>query len=127
MAGQEEYTGWGGAMVAQGSAVELCFGATERSVEAYALAEGGDDLNDFHDHTYAYQRAFELGVLSRDLRDDYRALYTENRSESYYGDRGATNRQAEAMLDLAAETHEIRREQPQDHYRCRGETEGQEQ
>jgi hypothetical protein len=33
------------------AAIELCFGATERSVEAYALAEGGDELDDFHDHT----------------------------------------------------------------------------
>jgi hypothetical protein len=72
----------------------------------------------FHDHTYAYQRAFELGLISRDLKDDYRALYTENRSESYYGDRGATNQQADAMLNLAEETHEFLRDHPQDHFRC---------
>jgi len=46
--------------------IELCFGATERSVEAYALAEGGDDLRDFHDHTYCYDRAETLGLLTRD-------------------------------------------------------------
>jgi hypothetical protein len=72
----------------------------------------------FHDHTYAYQRAFELGLISRDFKDDYRALYTENRSESYYGDRGATNQQADAMLNLAEETHEFLRDHPQDHFRC---------
>jgi hypothetical protein len=44
--------------------IELCFGATERSVEAYALAEGGDDLDDFHDHTTCYDRATDLGLLS---------------------------------------------------------------
>ncbi len=44
--------------------IELCFGATERSVEAYALAEGGDDLDDFHDHTTCYDRATALGLLT---------------------------------------------------------------
>ncbi len=44
--------------------IELCFGATERSLEAYVLAEGGDELDDFHDHTYCYDRASDLGLLS---------------------------------------------------------------
>lgn len=98
--------------------VELAFGAIERSFEFYALALSNDEVRDFHDHAHAYQRAFELGVLSRELKDDYRALYTENRSESYYGDRGATDQQASAMFALAVETHEFLRDHPRDHYDC---------
>lgn len=98
--------------------VELAFGAIERSFEFYALALSDDEVRDFHDHDYTYQRAFELGVLSRDLKDDYRALYTENRSASYYGNRGVTDEEAAAMLALAVATHEFLREHPRDHYDC---------
>lgn len=57
----------------------------ERSFEFYALAASNDTIGDFDDHTEAYRRAFELGLLSADLRDDYQALYEEHRTESYYG------------------------------------------
>ncbi|WP_440769191.1 hypothetical protein [Natronorubrum sp. DTA28] len=85
--------------------IELCFGAIERSIEAYALAEGGDELRDFHDHTYCYDRAAELALLSRSTTDELRGLYTENRTDSYYGGKQPTEAQAEAMKTLAREIH----------------------
>jgi hypothetical protein len=87
--------------------IELCFGATERSVEAFALAEGGDDLNDFHDHTHCYDRATALGLLSSSTTDDLRQLYDTNRTDSYYGGRRPTERQADTMQQLAQSGHEF--------------------
>lgn len=86
--------------------IELCFGATERSLEAYALAEGGDDLDDFHDHTYCYDRATGLGLLSTTTTDRLRTLYDTNRSDSYYGGRRPTGRQEDAMRELSRSVHE---------------------
>jgi len=85
--------------------IELCFGATERSVEAYALAEGGDDLDDFHDHTYCYERASALGLLSTATTEDLRHLYDTNRTDSYYGGRRPTEQQAVAMRNLSRSVH----------------------
>lgn len=96
LAGQGLYT----------ATVELCFGATERSLEAYALAEGGDGLDDFHDHTHCYSRATGLGLLSDATTDTLRHLYNNNRTDSYYGGRRPTERQAERMRRLAQSIHE---------------------
>ncbi len=98
--------------------VELSFGAIERSFEFFVLALSTDTVRDFMDHTYAYQRAFELGVISDLLRDDYQSLYREFRSESYYGDRQVRADEAAAMFDLAVDTHEFLRDHPSDHYNC---------
>ena len=86
--------------------IELSFGATERSVEAYALAEGGDELDDFHDHTTCYDRATALGLLSETTTQDLRELYNTNRTDSYYGGKRPTERQAETMQQLARSVHE---------------------
>lgn len=86
--------------------IELCFGVTERSVEAYALAEGGDQLDDFHDHTHCYNRATALGLLSATTAEDLRRLYDTNRTDSYYGGRRPTERQADAMRRLSRNIHE---------------------
>lgn len=86
--------------------IELCFGATERSVEAFALAEGGDELDDFYDHTTCYDRATALGLLSDTTTRDLRQLYDTNRTDSYYGGRRPTRRQAETMRQLARSVHE---------------------
>lgn len=91
--------------------IELCFGVTERSVEAYALAEGGDDLDDFHDHTYCYERATALGLFSTATATDLRRLYDTNRTDSYYGGRRPTERQADAMRKLARSIHDHVRNQ----------------
>jgi hypothetical protein len=85
--------------------IELCFGATERSVEAFVLAEGGDDLNDFHDHTYCYDRAAALGLLSATTAETLRELYDTNRTDSYYGGQRPTERQADTMRQLSRRVH----------------------
>lgn len=86
--------------------IELCFGATERSIEAFALAEGGDDLDAFHDHTYCYDRTTALGLFSSVTTDKLRHLYETNRTDSYYGGRRPTERQAIAMRQLSHNVHE---------------------
>jgi hypothetical protein len=86
--------------------IELCFGATERSVEVYALAEGGDELEDFYDHTTCYDRATDLGLFSEQTTRELRELYDTNRTDSYYGGRRPTERQAETMQQLAHSVHE---------------------
>ena len=48
--------------------VELSFGLIERSFEFFILALSTDTIQDSDDHMYAYQRAFELGVISNALR-----------------------------------------------------------
>ncbi|QLK25329.1 DNA-binding protein [Natrinema zhouii] len=85
--------------------IELCFGAIERSIEAFALAEGGDELADFHDHTHCYDRASDLALLSNSTTDKLRGLYTENRTDSYYGGKRPTLEQAETVQSLAREIH----------------------
>jgi len=95
LAGQGFYT----------ATIELCFGATERSVEAFALAEGGDDLDDFHDHTHCYDRANDLGLLSSTTTDRLRQLYDTNRTDSYYGEQRPTERQADTMRQLSRSVH----------------------
>jgi hypothetical protein len=98
--------------------VELSFGAIERSFEFYAMAVSTDTAREFHDHDRAYDRAAELGVISVDLRDEYKALYGRYRTESYYGNRAASDVESEAMFELAAETHEFLRDHPPEHYDC---------
>jgi hypothetical protein len=91
--------------------IELCFGATERSIEAYALAAGGDELDDFHDHTHCYDRAAELGLFSRTATRRLRGLYDTNRTDSYYGGKRPTEEQAESMYTLSRTVHQYVTEQ----------------
>jgi hypothetical protein len=98
--------------------VELSFGVIERSFEFYALAMSADALQDFSDHTAVYDRAFELGVVSGDLCEDIKALYDENRTASYYGDRSVDSAESQAMYSLARETHQFLRDHPPDHFDC---------
>ena len=86
--------------------IKLCFGVIERSLEAFALAEGGDDLADFQDHTMSYDRAADLGLLSRAMTGKLSDLYADNRTDSYYGGKRPTQEQAQAMHVLARTIHE---------------------
>jgi hypothetical protein len=87
--------------------VELCFGIIERSLEAFAIAEGGDELRDFQtdSHGRCYDRAARFGLFTRKLARELKDLYGDNRTDSYYGGRHPTKRQAEAMYRLAREIH----------------------
>jgi hypothetical protein len=98
--------------------VELSFVAIERSFEFFVLAHSTDSIRDFNDHQYAYQRAFDLGVISESLSTDYRSLYRTYRTESYYGDRQVTEQEATSMYALAAETHEYLRDRPSKRIEC---------
>ena len=85
--------------------IELCFGSIERSIEAYAVAMAGDEIEDFRDHEYSYERAHQVGLFEVETAEAMRDLYGENRTESYYGGGRPTDRQASAMSDLAREVH----------------------
>ena len=87
--------------------VEVCFGAIERSIEAYALAMTGDTLQDYQDHQFSYERAHQVGLFERETAEAMRDLYSENRTESYYGGGRPTEEQAEALTDLASAVHQF--------------------
>lgn len=87
--------------------VELCFGIIERSLEAFAMAEGSDELRDFQtdSHDRCYNRAAKFGLFSPELAKELKDLYGNNRTDSYYGGRHPTKRQAELLYRLAHEIH----------------------
>ena len=87
--------------------VELCFGIIERSLEAFAIVESSDELRDFQtdSHDRCYDRAAQFGLFTRELARELKDLYGDNRTDSYYGGRRPTSRQAETMRRLAREIH----------------------
>ncbi len=87
--------------------IEVCFGAIERSIEAYALAMTNDTLQDFRDHQFSYERAHQIGLFERETAEAMKDLYSENRTESYYGGGRPTQEQAEAMTNLANAVHQF--------------------
>lgn len=88
------------------SVIEMSFASIERTLEFYALEASNDSINDFQNHTRAYDRAAELGVFSAETARRLQTLYTDNRSAAYYRDTVATNQQAERMFGLAVATHD---------------------
>lgn len=90
------------------ASVELCFGAIERSLEAFAIVDGDDTLRDFQtdSHDRCYNRASELGLFSRRLTRELKNLYKNNRTDSYYGGRRPTKRQAQTIRKLSREIHQ---------------------
>ncbi|MFC6765223.1 DNA-binding protein [Natrinema soli] len=87
--------------------IEVCFGAIERSIEAYALSMTTDTLQDFQDHQFSYERAHQIGLFERQTAEEMRNLYSENRTESYYGGGRPTEEQADAMTELAIAVHQF--------------------
>lgn len=87
--------------------IEVCFGAIERSVEAYALAMTRDTLQDFQDHEFSYDRAHQIGLFEKETAEAMKDLYSENRTESYYGGGRPTKEQASAMAELAIAIHQF--------------------
>jgi len=85
--------------------IEVCFGAIERSIEAYALSMTSNRLEEFQDHQFGYERAHQIGLFEQETAEDMKDLYSENRTESYYGGGRPTEQQAEAMTDLASAVH----------------------
>lgn len=85
--------------------IELSFAAVERSLEAYALAVGGGELDDFMDHQAVYGVVANLGLLEPGTTERLENLWEFNRPQSYYGGRRPTDQQAEAMRTLAESIH----------------------
>ena len=88
-----------------GSVVEMAFGAMERSLESYMIAVLGSELSDFQNHTAVYERAATHGPISREMAQNLKALYANNRTDYYYDNAVSTEEIAAAMLDLARELH----------------------
>lgn len=101
------------------ASIELSFGAIERSIEAYAIAMGGNDIEDFRDHEYSYERAHQLGLFERTTAIAMQDLYSENRTESYYGGGRPTDQQAGAMVALARAVHDFAVDQIRESGVCR--------
>ncbi len=57
--------------------IEVCFGAIERSIEAYALSMTNDTLDDFQDHQFSYERAQQIGLFESETAEEMKALYSE--------------------------------------------------
>jgi hypothetical protein len=87
--------------------IEVSFGAIERSIEAYAISMANDALDDFQDHQFCYDRAHQIGLFEKETAESLRDLYSENRTESYYGGARPTEGQADAMRDLAIAIHQF--------------------
>ncbi len=87
--------------------IEVCFGAIERSIEAYALSMTNDTLQDFQNHQFSYERAHQIGLFEQETAEAMKNLYSENRTESYYGGARPTEEQADAMTDLAIAVHQF--------------------
>ena len=60
-----------------------------------------DTLQDFQDHQFSYDRAHQIGLFERTTAEEMKELYSENRTESYYGGGRPTEEQAEAMTEPA--------------------------
>ena len=84
----------------------MSFAAIERSLEYYALLASNDSIDNFQNHTRAYDRAEALGVFSGDIARRLKTLYTDNRSAAYYRNTVATAEQATMTFDLAVAVHE---------------------
>lgn len=88
-----------------GAVVELCFSATERSLEGYVLWSTDDDIEEYHDHTAIYDRIADVGLFTRQTAADLGELYDLNRTEHYYGELVPTQQKEDAMYRLADEIH----------------------
>lgn len=88
-----------------GAVVELCFGAVERTLEAYLLWDTDDDLDDFRDHGTVYERSAERGLFELETAEALQGLYRANRTEHYYGGAAPTTEKEDAMYELAESIH----------------------
>lgn len=101
------------------SVIEMSFAAIERTLEFYALSVSNDSIDNFQNHTRAYDRAAALGVCSEHTARRLKTLYTDNRSAAYYRDTVATTEQAEMMFILAVTIHDHVKNFSQQPYECR--------
>jgi len=100
------------------SVIEMSFAAIERTLEFYALSASNDSIDNFQNHTRAYDRAAALGVFSEETARRLQTLYTDNRSAAYYRDTVATAEQAEMMFSLSVTIHDHVKNFSQQPYEC---------
>jgi hypothetical protein len=101
------------------SVIEMSFAAIERTLEFYALTASNDTIDNFQNHTRAYDRAAALGVFSEQTARRLTTLYADNRSAAYYRDTVATTEQADMMFSLAVTIHDHVKHFSQQSYECR--------
>lgn len=101
------------------SVIEMSFAAIERTLEFYALTASNDSIDNFQNHTRAYDRATALGMFSEQTARRLKTLYTNNRSAAYYRTTVATAEQAEQMFRLAVTIHDHVKKFSQQSYECR--------
>jgi len=89
-----------------GSVLEHAFAAIERTLEGYLIAFADYEVRDFHDHAAVYDRGRQQVPLESETLEVLEALYDDRRTEHYYGTTVTTERQAEAMLDVATALHD---------------------
>jgi len=87
-----------------GACIELCFAATEPTVEAYLLWATDDSLEAFHDYERVYDRAAAVGLFSPETAE-LTELYSRNRTEHYYGGVIPTQQKEDAMYGVAESVH----------------------
>ena len=97
----------------------MSLAAIERTLEFYALSASNDSIDNFQNHTRAYDRATALSIFSEQTARRLKTLYTDNRSAAYYRDTVATTEQAEMMFNLAVTIHDHVKNFSQQSYECR--------
>lgn len=83
--------------------VEASFVAIERSIQYYVEEKGYDVSGQTHGEVY--DRGVQAGYFSQDTADRLEALWTENRSESYYRTGIAGEYRARSVNRLATVIH----------------------
>lgn len=88
-----------------GAIIELSFGVIERSLEGYLLQDTRDEIDDYQDHEFVYNRAGDRGLFTRDTAQGLMDLYGTNRVQHYYGILAPTQEKADSMFELAEGVH----------------------
>jgi len=87
-------------------AIEASFTSVEKTLLFWLIREGyHDPANPPQSHTTAIERSAEVGYLGDEVASRLVDLWTTNRAQTYYQDGLATRERAEALLELASETH----------------------
>lgn len=85
--------------------IEASFVAIERVVEFKLLEGGVEPRNLPGTHPGVYSEAARRGILPEGVAENLRDLWRNHRAKTYYQDGLAARTRAEAMLELAGETH----------------------
>jgi hypothetical protein len=84
--------------------IETSFVAIERSIQFYVEEKGYRVAG--QRHTQVYELGVQAGLFSQDVADRLEALWTENRSESYYRTGIAGEYRATTIYDVARTVHD---------------------